>query len=318
MPHLIGTDEAGYGPNLGPLTITGTLWDVPHSDPDLYRLLAGTVTNSRANDSGKLFVADSKKVFGGSKKLLDLETYVLAILYSVVREVPKDWRELVDMVCDSRSADSLSNQKWLGDAQLPLPLFADIQQIRSLGNQFSICCEQHRVRLKTIRCATVFAPEFNQGIEDAGNKATLLSSMTLQTVRKLLDLTHEDVVVGCDKHGGRSKYAGLIQEFVTEEYVFVRLEQLESSEYQFDEANRKIDLRFQARGESFLPTVLASMVSKYVREIFMELWNDFWKVEIPGIKPTQGYPLDAKRFKRQIATKQVELGISDRSIWRNK
>ena len=29
MTYLIGTDEAGYGPNLGPLVISATVWQVP-------------------------------------------------------------------------------------------------------------------------------------------------------------------------------------------------------------------------------------------------------------------------------------------------
>ena len=29
MGYLIGTDEAGYGPNLGPLVISATAWEAP-------------------------------------------------------------------------------------------------------------------------------------------------------------------------------------------------------------------------------------------------------------------------------------------------
>ncbi|MEM7455515.1 MAG: hypothetical protein AAF456_14275, partial [Planctomycetota bacterium] len=71
-------------------------------------------------------------------------------------------------------------------------------------------------------------------------------------------------------------------------------------------------------GESSLPVALASMVSKYVREVFMMLWNDFWQLEVPGIRPTKGYPVDAKRFKMEIETAQNSLGIEDRTIWRNR
>jgi len=60
------------------------------------------------------------------------------------------------------------------------------------------------------------------------------------------------------------------------------------------------------------------MVSKYLREVFMMLWNQYWQIKIPGIKPTKGYPLDAKRFKADIAKVQKELGIDDHSIWRNR
>ena len=45
MPYLIGTDEAGYGPNLGPLVISATAWQVPENvrAEDFYHLLENTV-----------------------------------------------------------------------------------------------------------------------------------------------------------------------------------------------------------------------------------------------------------------------------------
>ncbi len=45
MAYLIGTDEAGYAPNLGPLVITCTVWRVAKgpADLDLYRLLEAVV-----------------------------------------------------------------------------------------------------------------------------------------------------------------------------------------------------------------------------------------------------------------------------------
>ena len=29
MLHVIGTDEAGFGPNLGPLVVSATVWQMP-------------------------------------------------------------------------------------------------------------------------------------------------------------------------------------------------------------------------------------------------------------------------------------------------
>ena len=49
MAYLIGTDEAGYAPNLGPLVITCTVWRIAQqpADLDLYRLLRAVVCPSR-------------------------------------------------------------------------------------------------------------------------------------------------------------------------------------------------------------------------------------------------------------------------------
>ena len=50
MAYLIGTDEAGYGPNLGPLIISASAWEVPDGlrSEDLYRQLDGIVAASPA------------------------------------------------------------------------------------------------------------------------------------------------------------------------------------------------------------------------------------------------------------------------------
>lgn len=46
MPCLIATDEAGYGPNLGPLVISASVWEVPDGvrSEDLYRCLDKVVS----------------------------------------------------------------------------------------------------------------------------------------------------------------------------------------------------------------------------------------------------------------------------------
>jgi hypothetical protein len=79
-----------------------------------------------------------------------------------------------------------------------------------------------------------------------------------------------------------------------------------------------VEIRFVAKGENFLPAALASMTSKYLRELAMRAFNQFWCTRVPNLKPTAGYPLDAVRFKAAIAAAQTELGFSDRVLWRNR
>ncbi len=318
MPFLIGTDEAGYGPNLGPLTMTGTLWNTNSPETNLYQSLAQIVSDqpTRKSNSDKIFVADSKKVYGGS--IHNLELSVLALLYASTNQLPQSWRELVDLLCPSDSISLLGDQVWLVGKDLELPIVADREKIQSFAGQFQDVCATADVELLKIECVPVFPPQFNHQVDRFGNKATLLSTETLKIVRRLLNETADDVEVGCDKHGGRSKYAALLQEVLTDELVMIGTESLDVSDYSFRENERDIFIRFQAKGESFLPTALASMVSKYMREVFMMLWNDFWKLKVPGLKPTKGYPVDAKRFKLEIAAAQLELGITDHAIWRKK
>ena len=82
--------------------------------------------------------------------------------------------------------------------------------------------------------------------------------------------------------------------------------------------SRQVEIAFQAKGESHLPTALASMASKYLRELAMLAFNDFWGRHVADLRPTAGYPLDARRFKADIAAAQQALGIDDRMLWRTK
>lgn len=320
MPFLIGTDEAGYGPNLGPLTITGTLWESSDLETDLYALLHQIVSPDRARTRKQpsIQIADSKRVYQSSGSIQNLESGVLSLLYCATGKIPADWRELANLVCPPDTLSQLNDQLWLRDQALELPIKSPIKQIKEWAEAFLDTSRRAEVKLMEIQCTAVFPPEFNRLVNQLGNKATLLSLETLAIVRRLKDQTDDDLEIGCDKHGGRSRYAALIQENLTDSTVWVGDETSQSSDYCFREQDRDVSIRFQAKGESFLPTALASMVSKYVREVFMMLWNSYWRDLIPEIKPTKGYPVDALRFKSDIQAVQNRLGIDDEAIWRNR
>ena len=60
------------------------------------------------------------------------------------------------------------------------------------------------------------------------------------------------------------------------------------------------------------------MTAKYLRELSMRAFNEFWRAHVADLRPTAGYPNDARRFRKDIAAKQRELKIDDRVIWRNR
>src|SRR5580704_1079308 len=54
MGFVIGMDEAGYGPNLGPLVLTATVWEVPGRWPkrtDFWQLFADIAERKGAEEA---------------------------------------------------------------------------------------------------------------------------------------------------------------------------------------------------------------------------------------------------------------------------
>lgn len=309
MPFLIGTDEAGYGPNLGPLVVTGTLWKVPSFDKDLYHLLDGIISESK--EQSRIAICDSKNLYQSSGSISALETSVLSLLGNT----QSSWRQLVKSLGCPRNPKN--EEVWLAGAKLKLPLKADSTQIKTFNEQFTQVCLRQDVQLVAVQTSTLFANQFNQSVADEGNKASVLTRVTLEIVNNLLKHTKSTPTkIICDKHGGRSKYAGVLQHHLTDQLVRVHEESLATSRYSWQSGRQKIQAEFNARGETSLPVAMASMVSKYVREVYMTIWNQFWLGHLPTLKPTKGYPQDAKRFMADIEKVCNQLNIPRESIWR--
>ncbi len=140
MGIVIGMDEAGYGPNLGPLVITATVWEVPGNphECDFWSAFSDVVDQEKPSE-GKLHIADSKVVYSSGKGLQALETSVhclLALLDHHPRQLNALWRlliggEITDTDCGP----------WLHGRVLDLPIAVKCRNVfgtcRSLAGVLS-------------------------------------------------------------------------------------------------------------------------------------------------------------------------------------
>ena len=325
MTLLIGIDEAGYGPNLGPLCIGASVWsvdehalapspttDAPPGDLDLYQLLAEIVTSTP--DGERIAIADSKQLYSPGGGLAELERGVLAALGSL-REDASSWRALIE-------APELP---WYADYDCGLPIDADCKEIGTLVELWQRACESAGARLVDLQVRMVFPQEFNELTEHYGTKGAALSHVSIELLRNVLEnlppstlRPPPSVHITCDKHGGRNRYAALLQHHFSDDIVQVVEESRAVSRYHWGPREARTEICFRTKGEAELPVALASMAAKYHRELAMRAFNAFWCAKIPGLKPTAGYPVDAKRFKKAIAAVQSELEIDDALLWRNR
>lgn len=328
MGLLIGMDEAGYGPNLGPLVVTVTVWEVPGlpREFDLWAAMADVASPSPSKEPLKLQIADSKQVYSPGKGLAALEKSVLAAL-RLLEIAPRTLLEVESVLSQvSDAADSMEKDdghrpaavgqrpEWL-DRELVLPTEVDPSLIGDIATKWLGCCQRAGVKLLAVRSEIVQPQRFNELVRAADNKALALSRLSLGLLRSVWNPDDKQpTLVICDKHGGRNRYEDLLAEILDDQMVFSVGESRERSVYRVGST----ELRFQMKAEANFPVALASLVCKYVRELSMEVFNQFWAEHVSGLKPTAGYPLDAVRFRRDIAEAQSRLGITDDVLWRER
>ena len=322
MGYLIGTDEAGYGPNLGPLVISATVWEAPDGagGEDLFDRLSHVITrepNRVSADGPRVAMADSKVLYTAGNGLRRLERGLWAAL-GLLNHRPRTWRNLWHALAP-QALDRVQSIPWYADYDTPAPLDCDAEEIESLIEALRAGLAAAGVRLVAVRSRAIFEAEFNELVERYGSKGTALSHQTLALAAQMIDpLPPEPVWLVCDKHGGRNRYGPLLAEHFPEWLIEVRGEGRQRSTYRFGPPERRVDVCFRTQGESCLPAALASMASKYLRELAMRALNDYWRRRVPRLQPTAGYPQDAKRFRADIAETQRQLHIADRVLWRMK
>jgi ribonuclease HII len=313
MPWVVGIDEAGYGPNLGPLVQSAVALRLPGGDPAGWDSLKGVVRRTRERADGRLLIDDSKKVYTrGGLEALERGVWAIAaadphtiheFLWSR-GEVPA-WGE------------DLCAETWFDGTDL-VPVHIDpgaeweaTEPLRAaLDNRWY---GDYRV---------VPAPRFNRGVDEFGSKAVILSRGLIELLTSCtaaIETDGEPLLFLCDKQGGRNYYAPLLQEAFPDGWVVAERESADESRYHVENLPREVTITFRPRADGdSVAVALASMLCKYLREVCMRQFNRFWAAHVPGIKPTAGYPGDAKRFYDQIQPAMAKLGLTADQVWRKK
>ncbi len=310
-------DEAGYGPNLGPLVIASTLWETP-ADPrtcDFEALLKDVVDTQSTCKQTKLHIADSKQVNTGKNGFLSLETSALALLNLTGVET-SSIRRILEQVCKSAkmSEENLDDIPWF-EHDLSLPVAVDLSVVEAMSKRLRQCMEKNHVCCHQIQVQLVPTIQFNQLLDQFGSKGVALSTLAFELLGDIWNpgFLQDTLFVG-DKHGGRNRYDEFLAQVVGDAMIFRLEEGRAVSRYRVNST----ELRFQAKGESHLPVAAASIIAKYLREVTMIQFNKFWNEHCPDVKPTKGYPVDAKRFHQAIQEVQHQLKIKDEVLWRKR
>jgi ribonuclease HII len=319
---IIGIDEAGYGPNLGPFVMTLAACRVPDDQAGrcLWQLLDGGVRKSADPADERLLIDDSKVVHSQTRGLAGLERGVLAVLGRGGPASPLCLADLLTQLCPA-SLDGLKAEPWYTGASR-VPCQAGPDELEPAALHFEHVCGDCGVGPWHVRSVVVTTPSFNSLVDQGGSKGRVLAEALAQLLRQQLQHTPggDALAFYIDKHGGRNTYSAQIQHALPNGgMVLAHQESLERSHYQVLGLGREVRLTFQPRadGEHFC-VALASMASKYLRELLMQEFNRFWQTHVPGLSPTAGYPNDAVRFLEAIRPAVTRLGLTEAAVWRKK
>lgn len=313
----IGIDEAGYGPNLGPLVMTAAACRVPDElgDADLWQVLEAAVCRCSKDRARPLLVDDSKKVYRAGQGLDDLECTALAVVSDSAQR-PATLGELLGRL--GFVAQELA-ESWC-HATTPLPHAVDKSRLDEAAGVFEEACRKAGVTKRIYRSRLVGAPRFNDLVDRFDSKGAVLAIGLLELLRAVLaEEPAESVRVVVDKHGGRNFYGAMLQELSPDAWVVPLEEGAWRSTYRVMLPGRSmhVTIRPEADASSF-EVALASMISKYVRELCMVEFNAFWREHVPDLPPTAGYPGDSTRFFKAIKPAMRRMKMKPTAIWRKR
>lgn len=309
MTLVIGTDEAGYGPNLGPLVIAATAWRITGDGATAEAHVASAVATAAPGLWG-----DSKKIYRGGVGFGALEhgALVAMTLASADGTPSTDWQTIAEAI----HADGNTEPPEVAvRARLSLPRCSHERSCRDHAMTIKASLEESGTSLLAVRCRVIQPAEFNAMLATGLNKSDILSQMTLELAVALAALAAPDepCLIWCDRHGGRRRYAPLVGRAFGLALVRPLEETATTSRYSLPPAG---SIEFTVGGEARVPVAAASMTAKYVRELSMLAFNEYWGDRVPGLAATAGYPVDAARWWQDAAAAVEDAGIPKDAIWR--
>jgi ribonuclease HII len=310
-------DEAGFGPLLGPLVVSCDAFSVEPAlfEADLWQTFKRSVGITRKHLAGRLLIADSKKAYNRAAGLGHLERTVLAVLEAMGTET-QSLASLLGILCPD-CLPRLSEYPWYQDMQ-DNRLAAGLADTRIAAKVFADDTQSHGAKLVHLRSCCLDVAYYNKMIEHVKNKAQVLFIAASRLIQNLVEeFPNGDIHVLIDRQGGRTHYREhLLRSFPGMDLRIVR-EEAQSSIYELRTASRMLRLTFEVEADDhYLPVSLASMVSKYLRELLMDCMNRYFTGLDGSLKPTAGYWQDGQRFVEDLRARLPNLKIDDRQLIR--
>lgn len=345
-----GIDEAGYGPLLGPLLVGRYVLALPDlpcdaKAPDLWKPLSKAVCKTLTGRKGRIAVNDSKKVHTPASGVAHLERGVLAFASLIQSHQSHDSQQDQTQVVSQPHAlhvpQPATLDAWLaclGEERhltndLPrwyqaaadhpwakLPFKLDAGELAVCRGMLKTEADKANVQVLDYAAAVVFEDQFNEMVSATRSKAATSFTFVAKHLRFIFDSYGQHLPhVAVDRQSGRSHYRELLAQSFPEAVVSVLGENATTSAYRVEDKqhDKAMNVAFMVGAEErHMPVALASMISKYTRELLMARFNAYFCRHWPHIKPTAGYATDGRRFINEVQHLLPEINLHPRDLCR--
>lgn len=310
MAIVLGIDEAGYGPTLGPLLVAASAWQVEprRIQSDYWKILGDAIVRKPQKNDWRLVVDDSKCAYDRAAGIGSLERTVLAFAAATGQ-----LRDSFDALLKEIGSDGLQAGPipWYRELTTPLPHDRVRAKPSAVGQRLIDTMQELNVRCVRLQAAAVPEDQFNQRVARTQNKSELVVEQVLRHIAWAGNLARQsDLHVYVDRLGGRSDYRNILSLAFPERHLHVISVTDECSAYRLASAENDWYIEFRVEADQLhMPVALASMVAKYVREALMLQFNAFWRQWMPELRPTAGYYTDAQRFLKDVREILPKAGV---------
>ena len=301
MAVLVGIDEAGFGPILGPLIVSSSTFALSPNllETDLWQILRRSVSNQVKGLLGRLLITDSKKAKNKTYGIKHLQRTVLAALKCLDKN-PSNFLELLEILSPD-CIEHAAEYPWYKKIAL-YPLAVNKDDISIASGVFTDDLSSNGIRLLEIKSKCLDVGHYNRLVGDVKNKSNVLFTIVCQLLQNAFDkFGTDDLHIIVDRQGGKDYYATSLKRMFPQMDLKIINEDKIRSSYELRDAGKKGLIHFVVEADNcFLPVSLASMASKYIRELFVDNINLYFKAFKPQLKATAGYWTDGTRFIEEL------------------
>lgn len=301
MAVLVGIDEAGFGPILGPLVVSSSTFRLPQDliRNDLWQVLRKSLANKRRHLAGRLLIADSKRAYSKSLGIKHLERTILTCLKYLGKE-PAKLTELVSLLCPD-CLGRLRDYPWYREAG-SCRITTDPADIILASTVFADDLTTNGIKLLELKSCCLDVAHYNKMVNSVKNKARVLFTATSRLIQNAFDeFGEEELQIIVDRQGGRVHYRATLQRMFADMELKILSESPAASSYELQDNGKTMRLHFVVGADKrFLPVSLSSMLSKYLRELLVANINRYFTGFHADLRPTAGYWKDGLRFIKDL------------------